>query len=52
MFALSLGVTAKGVRDFMEASTSVIGFVTACLGLAAAVCALVWWLRKLKKQKQ
>ncbi len=50
MFGLSLGLTAKGVHDFMESATSVVGFITACLGCAAAVCALIWWVRKLKKQ--
>lgn len=52
MFGVSLGITAKGVHDFMSAATGVVGFLTACLGFAAGVYALMWWRNRVKKQER
>ena len=43
-------LTLKGVDDWLRAGTSLFGFLTAVVGFAAAVCGLIWWIRKLRKK--
>lgn len=52
MFGASLGITAKGMHDLINAGTSIVGFITALLGLGAAIYAFIWWRNKVKKQER
>lgn len=49
MTAVGLIVTWAGMQALLQAATTVVGFLTACIGLLVGVLSLVWWIRRLRK---
>lgn len=45
-------VTAAGIEQLLRTATTVEGFFTGLLGLFAAVCAAIYWKRKVVNAKE
>lgn len=51
MWAVSVPLTWKGVDGFLHGATSVLGFLTSVTGLVIGTLGVVYWARKIKRQR-
>lgn len=50
MWAISIPLTWAGIERWLHGATTVMGFLTAVLGLVIAFLGVVYWIRRLRRQ--
>ncbi len=48
---VGVGGGGTGLWVFIQQATSICAFVAAFFGMLCAICAFIWWMRKLKNDK-